>query len=88
MAGDRPLPVHRKLWDSPEGGPVLVAVGPAYPEEAAEDLRARGVEVVATTLAGLLDDFGADEDDEQRDARRRGRKRAFDDDDNDLDEYA
>lgn len=57
VAGDRPLPVHRKLWES-DGGPVLVAVGPDYPAEAADDLRGRGVEVLMAPPQELLEELG------------------------------
>lgn len=58
IAGDRPLPLDRKLWSTPDDGPVLVAVDEGYPADAAQQLRDRGVEVLTATPAQLLDELG------------------------------
>lgn len=57
IAGDQPLPTDRKLWQS-EGGPIVVATGPNYPERGADDLRSQGVEVLTATPAELLNELG------------------------------
>lgn len=58
IAGDRPLPLDRKLWNSPDDGPVLVAVSEGYPTDAAQRLSDRGVEVLTATPSQLLDELG------------------------------
>ncbi len=58
LAGDRPLPLDRKLWKSPEEGPVLLAVGPSYPADERAKLEALGVEVLTASPAELLDELG------------------------------
>lgn len=59
LADDRPLPEKRRLWDTPELGPVLVALGERYPADAAERLRQRGVEVLPADARRLLEALGA-----------------------------
>jgi diaminohydroxyphosphoribosylaminopyrimidine deaminase/5-amino-6-(5-phosphoribosylamino)uracil reductase len=59
IAGDKPLPLDRKLWSTPNDGPVLVAVGKDYPADAAQQLRDRGVEVLTASPSQLLDELGA-----------------------------
>ncbi|QDT67278.1 Riboflavin biosynthesis protein RibD [Planctomycetes bacterium MalM25] len=58
VADDRPLPIDRKLWSSPDDGPTLVATGKGYPADDADKLRDRGVEVLAASPAELLDELG------------------------------
>jgi diaminohydroxyphosphoribosylaminopyrimidine deaminase/5-amino-6-(5-phosphoribosylamino)uracil reductase len=58
IAGDRPLPLDRKLWSTPDDGPVLVAIGNDYPADAAQQLREHGVEVLTARPAELLDELG------------------------------
>lgn len=58
LADDRPLPDQRRLWSTPDQGPVLVAVGANYPRDSAERLRTRGVEVLAAGAADLLAELG------------------------------
>lgn len=58
IAGDRPLPLDRKLWSTPDDGAVLVAVGEGYPTTYAMQLRDLGVEVLTATPAQLLDELG------------------------------
>ncbi|QDV80934.1 bifunctional diaminohydroxyphosphoribosylaminopyrimidine deaminase/5-amino-6-(5-phosphoribosylamino)uracil reductase RibD [Botrimarina mediterranea] len=58
IAGDKPLPIDRKLWNTPNDGAVVVAVGEGYPAAEALQLRDRGVEVLTATPAQLLDKLG------------------------------
>ncbi|QDV76336.1 bifunctional diaminohydroxyphosphoribosylaminopyrimidine deaminase/5-amino-6-(5-phosphoribosylamino)uracil reductase RibD [Botrimarina mediterranea] len=58
IAGDKPLPIDRKLWNTPDDGAVLVAVGEGYPAADAQQLRDRGVEVLTATPPQLLDELG------------------------------
>lgn len=58
IAGERPLPLDCKLWQSPEEGPVLVAVGAGYPTDAVTSLRDLGVEVFTATPTQLLSELG------------------------------
>lgn len=58
IAGDRPLPLDRKLWNSSSEGSVLVAIGEGYPADAAEQLRDRGVEALTASPAQLLNELG------------------------------
>jgi diaminohydroxyphosphoribosylaminopyrimidine deaminase/5-amino-6-(5-phosphoribosylamino)uracil reductase len=50
IAGGRPLPVARKLWDAARETPVVVFIGNGYPEREAAALAERGVEVVRADL--------------------------------------
>ncbi|TWT46900.1 Riboflavin biosynthesis protein RibD [Botrimarina hoheduenensis] len=58
IAGDRPLPLDRKLWKTPDGGPVLVAIGAGYPIDEAAALESCGVEVIQAEADALLDELG------------------------------
>lgn len=58
LAGDRSLPLDRRLWNSPDDGPVLVAIGQGYPTDEATKLEALGVEVMAASPAELLEELG------------------------------
>ncbi|MEO1495863.1 MAG: bifunctional diaminohydroxyphosphoribosylaminopyrimidine deaminase/5-amino-6-(5-phosphoribosylamino)uracil reductase RibD [Planctomycetota bacterium] len=58
IAGDRPLPLDRKLWKTPDGGPVLVAIGEGYPIDEAAALESCGVEVMQAEAGNLLDELG------------------------------
>lgn len=58
IADDRPLPSARRLWSSPEAGPVLVATGAGYPADEADKLRERGAEVLTASPAELLEELG------------------------------
>jgi diaminohydroxyphosphoribosylaminopyrimidine deaminase/5-amino-6-(5-phosphoribosylamino)uracil reductase len=58
IAGDKPLPLERKLWSTPSEGPVLVAIGEGYPTTDAQQLRDRGVEVFSVSPSQLLDELG------------------------------
>ena len=58
VAGDRPLPIERKLWSSTESGPVIVSVGEGFPRDSKEELEKRGVEVITAGAAGLLSELG------------------------------
>ena len=58
LAGDRPLPTTRRLWATLAEGPALVAVGEGYPDDARQQLAARGVEVLEASPAELLTELG------------------------------
>ena len=56
VAGDRPLPLKRRLWD--EGDSVIVATGSGYPSKEASELTGRGVELLRAGVSDLLKELG------------------------------
>ena len=58
LADERPLPLNRQLWTTAEEGPVIVAIDGDPAGTAVADLESRGVEVLRTDAAGLLDELG------------------------------
>lgn len=58
VAGDRPLPLNRQLWQSREEGPVLVAIGEGYPSADEAHLQDLGIETLRCGIPSLLDELG------------------------------